>query len=506
VLNGIVLIAEFNSLKKSGAPLMQVVLRGTANRLRPVLLTATVASLGFLPMALSHGSGAEVQKPLATVVIGGLMSATILTLFILPLLYVLFEKPLRMRRKKVLSLFIVLAFTSSAFSQSLEYTDAQLYGLMLDQNGQIKAAVLEAKRQQAVGEGAASWQPLSATFMVGQFNSAYARDNNLTISQVFPYNGELRLQKELAMTNGQLSDQELALLKKDFKRALNEQLEFIRLRGSELALAQKQDSLYALLDEKIQLRVQLGEVSKMDQVLVHSKAMRASALVQQRKQNLLNAWSALYALIAYKGPSFTLAEVEAIDFLTVPKYNTTLSHPSLLRYDIEAQQLQLQNELNNAQQLPQLGLAYFNQSLVGVQSINGVDQYFGPDKRFQGAMLQTQIPIDYKAYKSRAAALELALSQTQLRKDQEYLDLVSKQSQLFIELSNLIETYKEVAGPIQKELLQLQVDADLQLKSGQISLIDFIQLQEYQLSLQNELLQWQHQIKLVHISYEWIQN
>jgi hypothetical protein len=121
-------------------------------------------------------------------------------------------------------------------------------------------------------------------------------------------------------------------------------------------------------------------------------------------------------------------------------------------------------------------------------------------------MLQTQIPIDFKAYKSRAVALELALSQTQLRKDQQYLDLVSKQSQLFVELSNLIETYKEVAGPIQKELLQLQADADLQLKSGQISLIDFIQLQEYQLSLKNELLQWQHQIKLVHISYEWIQN
>jgi cobalt-zinc-cadmium resistance protein CzcA len=506
VLNGIVLIAEFNSLKKSGAPLMQVVLRGTANRLRPVLLTATVASLGFLPMALSHGSGAEVQKPLATVVIGGLISATILTLFILPLLYILFEKPLRLRRKKVLSLFVVLAFASNAFSQTLQYTDAQLYGLMLDQNGQIKAAVLEAKRQQALGEGTAGWQPLSASFMMGQFNSAYARDNNITLSQVLPYNGELRLQKALAKTSGQLSDQELALLKKDFKRALNEQLEFIRLRGAELALAQKQDSLYALLDEKIELRVQLGEVSKMDQVLVHSKAMRASALVQQRTQNLLNAWSALYALIAYKGPSFTLAEVEAIDFLTVPKYNATLSHPSLLRYDIEAQQLQLQNELNKAQQLPQLGLAYFNQSLVGVQSINGVDQYFGPDKRFQGAMLQTQIPIDFKAYKSRAAALELALSQTQLRKDQQYLDLVSKQSQLFVELSNLIETYKEVAGPIQKELLQLQADADLQLKSGQISLIDFIQLQEYQLSLQNELLQWQHQIKLVHISYEWIQN
>ena len=93
VLNGIVLIAEFNRLKKEGEiDVKQIVLRGTKIRLRPVLMTAFVASLGFLPMALSNGSGAEVQRPLATVVIGGLMIATFLTLFVLPILYILFEK------------------------------------------------------------------------------------------------------------------------------------------------------------------------------------------------------------------------------------------------------------------------------------------------------------------------------------------------------------------------------------------------------------------------------
>lgn len=93
VLNGIVLIAEFNRIKSSGeTDLKQIVLRGTKTRLRPVLMTAFVASLGFLPMALSHGAGAEVQRPLATVVIGGLLLATFLTLFVLPILYIMFEK------------------------------------------------------------------------------------------------------------------------------------------------------------------------------------------------------------------------------------------------------------------------------------------------------------------------------------------------------------------------------------------------------------------------------
>jgi heavy metal efflux system protein len=93
VLNGIVLIAEFNRLKKDENKLIsEIVKEGTETRLRPVLMTALVASLGFLPMALSNGSGAEVQRPLATVVIGGLISATLLTLVVLPVLYTYFEK------------------------------------------------------------------------------------------------------------------------------------------------------------------------------------------------------------------------------------------------------------------------------------------------------------------------------------------------------------------------------------------------------------------------------
>ena len=96
VLNGIVLINEFNLLKKDGIKdLHERVLKGTSVRLRPVILTAAVASFGFLPMALSMSPGAEVQKPLATVVIGGLITATLLTLIVLPVLYIFFERGLK---------------------------------------------------------------------------------------------------------------------------------------------------------------------------------------------------------------------------------------------------------------------------------------------------------------------------------------------------------------------------------------------------------------------------
>ncbi len=110
VLNGIVLIAEFNQLKKSGlTDLKEIIMKGTATRLRPVIMTAMVASLGFLPMALSHGSGAEVQKPLATVVIGGLLTATLLTLIVLPVLYMVVEN-ISARKIKPKTIALLLTF------------------------------------------------------------------------------------------------------------------------------------------------------------------------------------------------------------------------------------------------------------------------------------------------------------------------------------------------------------------------------------------------------------
>jgi len=92
VLNGLVIIAFIERLREQGKPLLEAVTEGALTRLRPVLMTAMVASLGFVPMAIATGAGAEVQRPLATVVIGGIISSTILTLLVLPALYVLFRR------------------------------------------------------------------------------------------------------------------------------------------------------------------------------------------------------------------------------------------------------------------------------------------------------------------------------------------------------------------------------------------------------------------------------
>lgn len=87
VLNGLVMISFIRNLRDTGVPLLEAIETGALTRLRPILMTALVASLGFIPMAIAIGTGAEVQRPLATVVIGGILSSTLLTLLVLPLLY-----------------------------------------------------------------------------------------------------------------------------------------------------------------------------------------------------------------------------------------------------------------------------------------------------------------------------------------------------------------------------------------------------------------------------------
>ncbi len=92
MLNGVVLVNYFNQLVESGYSVIDAVQEGTIKRFRPVLMTATIAALGLLPLLFASGPGSEIQKPLAIVVINGLISSTLLTLIVLPLLYLKFTK------------------------------------------------------------------------------------------------------------------------------------------------------------------------------------------------------------------------------------------------------------------------------------------------------------------------------------------------------------------------------------------------------------------------------
>lgn len=192
VLNGIVLIGEFNHLKKEGmTDLKDIILKGTSLRLRPVIMTALVASLGFLPMALSHGAGAEVQKPLATVVIGGLISATLLTLLVLPVLYLLSES---FKLKKtpasisavIIAAMLILPGIGHAQTSAQGITLQQAIDEALKNNAGIKAANYEVTYTQALRKTATDIGKTNVSLLYGQYNSIKV-DNNITVSQSIPF-------------------------------------------------------------------------------------------------------------------------------------------------------------------------------------------------------------------------------------------------------------------------------------------------------------------------------
>src|SRR5690606_12534891 len=145
VLNGIVLIGTFNQLEKDGiTDVFKRVMLGTQERLRPVLMTAMVASFGFLPMALSSGAGAEVQKPLATVVIGGIITATFLTLFVLTLLYINFSSkstpPMNISTKSLLLIFFFSFSTLGLNAQGKKIISLEeAIEITLANNGHVEA-------------------------------------------------------------------------------------------------------------------------------------------------------------------------------------------------------------------------------------------------------------------------------------------------------------------------------------------------------------------------------
>jgi len=191
VLNGIVLIAEFNRLRHEEGitDLTDIIRQGTNVRLRPVIMTALVASLGFLPMALSNSGGAEVQKPLATVVIGGLITATFLTLIVLPVLYTLFEGGFG-RIKPKPGILASLLVGLCVFSGMAQAQAPIIKTLTLDQalqeattrNGQLKVAGYQITVQQALRRSAYDIGRVSLNATLGQYNSRKF-DNNLTATQ-----------------------------------------------------------------------------------------------------------------------------------------------------------------------------------------------------------------------------------------------------------------------------------------------------------------------------------
>ena len=279
VLNGIVLISTFNQLKKDGVTdVVARVLEGTNIRLRPVLMTATVASLGFLPMALSTGAGAEVQKPLATVVIGGLITATALTLIVLPLLYIIFnKKKVQPPASKFLGIVAVLLFAQTAVAQNKEHNQRISFEAAFDtavqNNLQLKGMELQIDRNKALQH---SWLDLPKTGVFAENEDLSPAEKKgilkLGVSQSIEWFGVYKARRALLLQQVKsvtLAKQKRAL---EIKKEIEQVYYTLWYLQSKQYLWQRLDSIYTSLSNAASLKVRTGESAGLDSIAAAAKS------------------------------------------------------------------------------------------------------------------------------------------------------------------------------------------------------------------------------------------
>ncbi|MCB2410978.1 CusA/CzcA family heavy metal efflux RND transporter [Hymenobacter lucidus] len=540
VLNGVVLIGYFNQLKKEGVTdLTERILQGTATRLRPVLMTATVASLGFLPMALATSAGAEVQRPLATVVIGGLVTATLLTLLVLPILYALVES----RATKTADdeeemhddaptgaagttptspvvagalalLLLALPFTGRAQQPQLSvggtpFTAQQAVTQALQANGTVQVAQRSLEAQQALRRTATDLGRTTIGVTYGQYNT-YRKDNQFNLSQTFSLPGVYRSQARLldAQVGGQQF--QLAQVQADLRRQVRLSYEQAVYARHRLKVLRGQDSLYTEFLRAANLRFKTGEVARLEPATALVQQGETQALIRQARTGYQVAQRQLQALLQQA------QVVDVADSLLRPLEPVVL--PALgdtarLAQNPDAQvlrqliaQRQAATRAEQAQGLPNITLGYFNQSLIGPQTIGGVggdERYYSGSDRFQGVQGSVGIPILRGPQKSRVQAARLQEQVATASYRRQLAELAGRQDELVArhaEQQQRLRFYQQTALPQADVIVRLSTRA---FKAGETGYSEYLLNLERALGLRTAYLEvlLEHNQTVIELDY-----
>ncbi|THU40669.1 CusA/CzcA family heavy metal efflux RND transporter [Niastella caeni] len=479
VLNGIVLIAEFIRLKHQGIhDIKQIIMEGTRVRLRPVLMTASVASLGFLPMALSHGPGAEVQRPLATVVIGGLITATFLTLVVLPVLYMWFEKrmPSIKGTTKVAGIIILLGLCQPAFSQTpaarkmpleqmLQQANSNNLSLQASKSGvgywrQLQNATTELPRTQVGAE-------------YGNVNS-FQNDTRFYINQSFELPVVYRRQKELYQAQEQAVTKQVALKQQELHKAVKTVFYNMVDLLERQQLLLRLDSIYSRFLNAATLRLKTGESTMLEKSNAEAQIQQLKLQQEQVKADLRIEQQQLQWLLNTRDN--LLPEYQALQKKHEWTTDTTAitSHPA-----VQAQQQQVkvhaaQTNIDKARLTPGFTVGYSNQSIIGYQTKDGIDQqYYGAGDRFHIYQLSVALPLFNKAVKSRIKA-------DQVQEETARMEVAATSQYLVNQWQQLNEAHKKYAEQVRyyetsglQQAALITRNARLGFEKGDVSYVEW---------------------------------
>ena len=473
VLNGIVLIAEFNRLRAEGMTDMhRIVLMGTKVRLRPVLMTAFVASLGFLPMALSHGAGAEVQRPLATVVIGGLLVATFLTLFVLPVLYIMFERS-SVQMGKTLAGMILLGAMMIPGSSLEAQTLISLSGaqdMAVQQNMVVRHEHLKVTYQEQWLKAHANIPQAELVSEFGQFNSAYS-DTRFGISQSLNFPTVFSKQKDYNKAETGAAYIQLHVKEEEIRKAVEILYYRILVLQERAKLFYQADSIYAAWLEKSQIRYKAGEVNVLEQSTaeVQSGQIRRQLKAVQLELDLALA-EFQYTLNADKPLVPDPGDI-VMEIITLPDTMHYDGHPLIRLAQQQVVSARALTELEKARRLPDIRVGYYNTSIEGV---GADDRYYPGSSRFSSGQIGIGIPIFNGAQRAHIEAAKVGevMAANQVEMQTLALDHTFRQTYSRYLTDRETVTYFRTTGI--PNARRIRETADLQYARGEITFLDWL--------------------------------
>lgn len=463
VLNGIVLIEHFKELKAQGfTNIEERIKKGAIERLRPVLLTAAAAALGFLPMAVSTNAGAEVQRPLATVVIGGLVSSTILTLVVLPILYAWFEEKKEIKMKKNVITTIILALLSTnIFAQEKPLTADEIIDLAIENNADLKASSLKVEETDALVGSAFNFDKTAIYYHYDQNNLAV---NGLPIkvfgvSQDFKFPTVYFADKKVNKAKLNIEKVNYDINYQKLKRNILSAYYHLSYAKHKETTYNYLDSLYGKFASAAERRFELGETNYLELISAKSKQKQLETLHKQSLQELIIAKEQLKRIVQVDSFAVLEAPIQKLELETISINNNI----GLSYYEEHKTYYEALNQKEKQNLLPDLSVEYFQGSN---ESLN---------QNLTGYQLGLKIPLLFSGNASKIKASKIAEDVIDTQKQDYKMKLNAEYQMLLAKLQQFEETinyYESQGKHLSEEITKTAVRS---YKEGEIDFFQYIQ-------------------------------
>ena len=495
VLNGILMINHFNDIRKEtmyALSTRRVIARGTAHLLRPVFLTGLVASLGFVPMAIATSAGAEVQRPLATVVIGGLIVSTVLTLLIIPVFYQIVSYTVVWKRrfsaKKFLFFFLLLAVVSPFTAKAQEkVTMDQAIELAKQNHPRLKIASA-AIRQVKAGRGEVL--ELSSTEMNyswGQLNGELRKDKQWEVTQglgslltPFYKNALVNRQVEMGAFYRQVVEKEVVA---EVKRAWAYYLYACNLR----ALYNDQNKLAEQLQRMGELRYHQGEITLLEKNMTTSMAadMKNRRFQAQEEEKL-----ALSRLnwVCYADRPLVPVDTALVQF-PVDYQAPSFSEVHMNYFQSQANEAKAQLNVERSRFFPELSFGYVRQDILPLKGLNSW-------------MVGVSFPVYFLPRRSKIKQAKVAAVIARTEAETNTQNLYNKVSEAVASLRRQSESLRYYTTSALKEADELLKVANLQLQHSETNITEFIQAVNVARDIRRGYLETVYQYNIAALEYE----